>query len=725
MPNPRKPEKATITICAYCGVGCGFKAETIGNEIVRMTPWKEGKANHGHSCVKGRFAYDYWRHPDRVKTPMLRASIEEPWQEVTWEQAFAYAASELKRIQAKFGRASIGAVSSSRCTNEEIFLVQKFVRAVLGNNNIDNCARICHSPTQFGLSATVGAGAASQHFDSILQADVIMVVGANPTEGHPVFGSMMKRRIRQGAKLIVIDPRKTETVDSPHCRADFHLALRPGTNVAILNSLGHVIVRENLYNADFIKARCEWQEFEHWSKLVASDEYSPENVGAIAGVDPEHIRRAARLYASGPRSTIYYGLGVTEHSQGSTGVMCLGNLALACGMFGREGVGVNPLRGQGNVQGGSCLGSWPHVFSGYRFVTDQVTRSSFEAEWGVMLDGEPGLRLPNMFDAALTGHFKGMYIMGEDPVQSDPNQNHIIAALKSMECVIVHDIFLNETSKYAHVFLPGSSSLEKDGTFTNAERRISRVRKVVEPLAGYQDWEVTVKLMNAMGYDVSYAHAGEVLDELARLSPAYRGASFELLDRVGSAQWPVDENAPEGTEVLHMRQFPRANGRGTFMLTAFVPTRERVTEQFPLLLTTGRILSQYNVGTQTRRTANSQWHPEDILEVSRGDMQVRGLRDGDWVKVASRFGSTRLRAKESARVNPGIVYTTFHHATSKANAVTSNLSDWATNCPEYKVTAVEVTKVRTADDPSSEASVRRRQQPQERSRAEPAEVEEV
>jgi formate dehydrogenase major subunit len=725
VPNPRKPEKATITICAYCGVGCGFKAETIGNEIVRMTPWKEGKANHGHSCVKGRFAFDYWRHPDRVKTPMLRASIEEPWQEVTWEQAFAYAANELKRIQAKFGRASIGAVSSSRCTNEEIFLVQKFVRAVLGNNNIDNCARICHSPTQFGLSATVGAGAASQHFDSILQADVIMVVGANPTEGHPVFGSMMKRRIRQGAKLIVIDPRKTETVDSPHCRADFHLALRPGTNVAILNSLGHVIVRENLYNADFIKARCEWQEFEHWSKLVASDEYSPENVGAIAGVDPEHIRLAARLYASGPRSTIYYGLGVTEHSQGSTGVMCLGNLALACGMFGREGVGVNPLRGQGNVQGGSCLGSWPHVFSGYRFVTDQATRSSFEAEWGVMLDGEPGLRLPNMFDAALTGHFKGMYIMGEDPVQSDPNQNHIIAALKSMECVIVHDIFLNETSKYAHVILPGSSSLEKDGTFTNAERRISRVRKVVEPLAGYQDWEVTVKLMNAMGYDVSYAHAGEVLDELARLSPAYRGASFELLDCVGSAQWPVDENAPEGTEVLHMSQFPRANGRGTFMLTAFVPTRERVTEQFPLLLTTGRILSQYNVGTQTRRTANSQWHPEDILEMSRGDMQVRGLRDGDWVKVASRFGSTRLRAKESARVNPGILYTTFHHATSKANAVTSNLSDWATNCPEYKVTAVEATKVRTADAPSSEASVRRRQQPQERSRAEPAEVEEA
>ena len=617
--------------------------------------------------------------------------------------------ANFSRIQAKYGRASVGGVSSSRCTNEEIFLTMKFVRAVLGNNNIDNCARICHSPTQFGLSATVGAGAASQHFDSILQADVIVVVGANPTEGHPVFGSMMKRRIRQGAKLIVIDPRRTETVDSPHCRADIHLALRPGTNVAILNSLAHVIVRENLHDPEFIKSRCESQEFEHWAELVGSDEYSPENIGAIAGVDPEDIRAAARIYASGPRSTIYYGLGVTEHSQGSTGVMCLGNLALSCGMYGREGVGVNPLRGQGNVQGGSCLGSWPHVLTGYRFVTDDATRSSFEAEWGVELDPEPGLRLPNMFDAALTGHFKGMYIMGEDPVQSDPNQNHIIAALRSMECVIVHDIFLNETSKYAHVLLPGSSSLEKDGSFTNAERRISRVRKVVEPLAGYQDWEVTVKLMNAMGYDVQYAHAGEVLDELARLSPAYSGASFELLDRVGSAQWPVDTKAPEGTEVLHMEQFPRANGLGTFMLTGFVPTRERISERYPLLLTTGRILSQYNVGTQTRRTANSQWHPEDVLEMSRGDMQVRGLQTGDKVTVASRFGATKLKVVESNRVNPGIIYTTFHHAESKANAVTSDLSDWATNCPEYKVTAVEVTKVKSDETSRAQTSTAHRE----------------
>ncbi|MBU3736298.1 MAG: formate dehydrogenase subunit alpha [Methylobacterium sp.] len=705
MANPIKPERSVITTCAYCGVGCGFKAETHQGRVVRMIPWKEGKANHGHSCIKGRFAYDYYNHPDRVKTPLIRDSIDQPWREATWPEAISHAAGRLRAIQEKHGVKSIGAISSSRCTNEEIFLVQKLARAVFGNNNIDNCARICHSPTQFGLSATVGWGAASQHFDSILQADVIMVVGANPTEGHPVFGSLMKRRIRQGAKLIVIDPRQTETVRSAHIRADVHLALRPGTNVAVMDSISHVIVRERLFNERFIRERCEWEEFEHWCALVGDDRYAPEVIGPQAGIAPEDIRRAARLYAGGPNSAIYYGLGVTEHSQGSTGVMCLGNLALSCGMLGREGVGVNPLRGQGNVQGGSCLGSWPHVFSGYRFVTDPDVRGSFESDWGVALDAEPGLRLPNMFDAALTGHFLGMYIMGEDPVQSDPNQEHIIAAMRRMECVVVQDLFLNETAKYAHVFLPGSSSLEKDGTFTSAERRVNRVRKVVEPLAGYQDWEVVVLLMNAMGYPARYQHAGEILDEIARLSPAYKGLSFALLDEIGSAQWPVDENAPQGTEVLHRERFPRANGRGTFMLTEYVATRERVSDQYPLLLTTGRILSQYNVGTQTRRTANSAWHPEDVLEISREDAIARGIADGDQVWLASRFGATRLKARYSLRVNPGVVYTTFHHAETRVNVVTSDLSDWATNCPEYKVTAVEVSVTPPAAAVTSHESI--------------------
>ncbi|MFM7485037.1 MAG: formate dehydrogenase subunit alpha [Burkholderiaceae bacterium] len=689
MANPIKPDRSVITTCAYCGVGCGFKAETHQGRVVRMIPWKESKANHGHSCIKGRFAFDYYQHPDRIRTPLIREDINQPWREVGWEEAISFAAKRFRAIQQRHGVRSIGAISSSRCTNEEIFLVQKLARAVFGNNNIDNCARICHSPTQFGLSATVGWGAASQNFDSIMQADVIMVVGANPTEGHPVFGSQLKRRVRQGAKLIVIDPRRTETVRSPHVEASVHLGLRPGTNVAVLNSISHVIVREKLFNEAFIRERCEWHEFENWCNLVGSDRYAPEVIGPEAGLDPADIRRAAQMYASGPKSAIYYGLGVTEHSQGSTGVMCLGNLSLACGMLGRDGVGVNPLRGQGNVQGGSCLGSWPHVFSGDRFVTDDDVRRDFENDWGVSLDPEPGLRLPNMFDAALTGHFRGMYIMGEDPVQSDPNQSHIIEAMRSMECVVIQDLFLNETARYAHVFLPGSSSLEKDGTFTSVERRVNRVRKVVEPIAGLQDWEIVVKLMNAMGYSCQYDHASQILDEIARLSPAYRGISFELIDRIGSVQWPCDEKAPEGTEVLHRERFPRANGRGTFMLTEFVPTRERTTDTYPLLLTTGRILSQYNVGTQTRRTANSRWHAEDVLEISADDAHSRGIRHGDRIWLSSRYGATQLTAHVSERVSAGLVYTTFHHAETRVNVVTSDLSDWATNCPEYKVTAVE------------------------------------
>jgi len=691
VPIPRKPDGSVITTCAYCGVGCGFKAETLAGRVVRMIPWKEGKANHGHSCVKGRFAFDYYNHPDRIKTPMIRGSIDEPWREVSWDDAFAYAASELKRIQAKYGVGSVGAVSSSRCTNEEIFLMQKFARVALRNNNIDNCSRICHSPTQFGLHATLGAGAASQHFDSILQADVALVVGANPTEGHPVFGSMMKRRIREGAKLLVVDPRRTETVESAHCRADVHLALRPGTNVLVLNSIAHVIVHERLYNEEFIRARCHWQEFEQWSQLVGDERYRPEVVGPEAGLEPEAIRKAARIYAKGPNSTIYYGLGVTEHTQGSTGVMCLGNLALACGMLGREGVGVNPLRGQGNVQGGSCLGSWPHMLTGYRFITDDAVRQTFEREWKLELDPEPGLRLPNMFDAALAGTFKAIYIQGEDPVQSDPNQSHIMAAMRSMECVIIQDLFLNETAKFAHVFLPGSSSLEKNGTFTNAERRVSMVRKVVEPLAGLEDWEITVKLINAMGYALHYDHPSQVLDEVARLSPAYEGMSFPLIERVGSAQWPCNKDAPEGTEVLHTKTFPR--GKANFMLTAYVPTQEKTDDRHPLLLTTGRILSQYNVGTQTRRTGNVAWYSEDVLDIHADDAGPRGIVDGDMVTITSRFGSTELRARISDRVNQGVVYTTFHFVQSKANAITSDLSDWATNCPEYKVTAVEVAKI--------------------------------
>ncbi|MBO9644345.1 MAG: molybdopterin-dependent oxidoreductase, partial [Pseudacidovorax sp.] len=503
-------------------------------------------------------------------------------------------------------------------------------------------------------------------------------------------------------RLIVVDPRETEMVRGPHLQADFHLALKPGTNVALISALAHVVVTEGLLADDYIAERCDEKSFKAWKDFVARPDNSPEAMEAVTGVPAAVVRGAARLYATGNaegvktgrpvNSAIYYGLGVTEHAQGSTMVMGIANLAMACGMVGREGVGVNPLRGQNNVQGSCDMGSFPHELPGYRHISDTTTRSQFEAAWGVELSPEPGLRIPNMFDAALSGSFKGLYCEGEDIVQSDPNTQHVAAALSAMECIVVQDIFLNETAKYAHVFLPGSSFLEKDGTFTNAERRISRVRKVMPPLAQYADWEVTQLLANALGYPMHYTHPREIMAEIAALTPSFAGVSYDKLDQHGSLQWPCNDSTPEiGTPIMHIDRFVR--GKGRFIVTQYVATDEKVTPRFPLLLTTGRILSQYNVGAQTRRTPNNQWHSEDRLEIHPHDAEERGIHDGDWVGIKSRAGETVLRATVTERIQPGVVYTTFHFPESGANVITTDSSDWATNCPEYKVTAVQVAPV--------------------------------
>ncbi len=681
-------DRSLVTTCAYCGVGCSFKAEMHGEEVVRMVPYKEGKANRGHSCVKGRFAWGYANHRERILKPMLRDKITEPWREVPWEQAIGRVASEFKRIQKKYGRGSIGGITSSRCTDEETFLVQKLVRGGFGNNNVDTCARVCHSPTGYGLANTFGTSAGTQDFDSVEHADVIILIGANPTDAHPVFASRMKKRLRQGAKLIVIDPRAIDLVRTPHVEAAYHLPLVPGTNVAMLAAFAHVVVTEGLVNETFVRERCEWDAFEHWAAFVADAKNSPEAVAKITGVPAENIRKAARLYASGGNGAIYYGLGVTEHSQGSTAVMGIANLAMATGNIGRPGVGVNPLRGQNNVQGSCDMGSFPHELSGYRHISIDVTRQLFEADWGVKLEKEPGLRIPNMLDAAVDGTFKAVYIQGEDILQSDPDTKHVAAGLAAMECVVVQDLFLNETANYAHVFLPGSTFLEKDGTFINAERRIQLVRKVMEPKNGYADWEITCLIANAMGYPMHYNHPSEIMDEIARLTPTFAGVSFKRIEELGSIQWPCNEKAPEGTPVMHIGTFVR--GKGRFLITEYVATDEKVGPRFPLLLTTGRILSQYNVGAQTRRTDNVIWHEEDRLEIHPHDAEQRGVRDGDWVRLVSRSGETTLRAQITERVAPGVVYTTFHHPNTQANVVTTDFSDWATNCPEYKVTAVQV-----------------------------------
>ncbi|MGA9320458.1 MAG: formate dehydrogenase subunit alpha [Xanthobacteraceae bacterium] len=682
------PEHSVVTTCAYCGVGCSFKAEMRGDEVVRMVPYKDGKANRGHSCVKGRFAWGYANHRERILKPMIRAKISDPWREVSWEEAIGHTASEFKRIQAQYGRGSIGGITSSRCTDEETFLVQKLVRATFGNNNVDTCARVCHSPTGYGLSTTFGTSAGTQDFDSVEHTDVMIVIGANPTDAHPVFASRMKKRLRAGAKLIVIDPRRIDLVRTPHVEASYHLPLLPGTNVAILSALAHVIVTEGLVNEKFVRERCNWDEFSDWAAFVSEPRNSPEEVAKLSGVPAEQIRGAARLFATGGNGAIYYGLGVTEHSQGSTTVMAIANLAMATGNIGRPGVGVNPLRGQNNVQGSCDMGSFPHELSGYRHIANDATRAMFEALWHKPLDSEPGLRIPNMLDAAVDGSFKGLYVQGEDILQSDPDTHHVAAGLAAMECVVVQDLFLNETANYAHVFLPGSTFLEKNGTFINAERRIQLVRKVMAPKNGYEDWEITCLISEAMGYPMHYDHPSQIMDEIAHLTPTFAGVSFDKLDKLGSVQWPCNEKAPEGTPVMHIGGFVR--GKGKFVITEYIATDEKTGPRFPLLLTTGRILSQYNVGAQTRRTENVVWHEEDRLEIHPHDAEQRGIRDGDWVKLASRAGETSLRALLTERVAPGVVYTTFHHPNTQANVVTTEYSDWATNCPEYKVTAVQV-----------------------------------
>ncbi len=691
-----QPDHSVITTCAYCGVGCNFKAELQGDVVVRMVPWKDGKANHGHSCVKGRFAWGYATHPDRILKPMMRERITDPWREVSWDEAIARVAAEFRRIQAAHGRGAVGAITSSRCTDEETYLVQKLVRAGFGNNNVDTCARVCHSPTGYGLKTTLGTSAGTNDFDSVDQADVVLVMGANPTDGHPVFASHLKRRLREGAKLIVIDPRRIDLVRMPHVEAAYHLPIRPGTNVAVLDSLAHVIVTEGLVNDAYVRERCEPDSFADWAAFVAEPRNSPEEVEKFSGVPAALIRDAARLYATGGRAAIYYGLGVTEHSQGSTAVMALANLAMATGNIGFPGTGVNPLRGQNNVQGSCDMGSFPHELPGYRHISDPAVRAIYERVWGVTLDPEPGLRIPNMLDAAQDGSFLALYVQGEDIAQSDPDTRHVTAGLEAMEFVVVQDLFLNETANYAHVFLPGSTFLEKDGTFVNAERRINLVRKAIAPKNGFADWEITQKIANALGLNWHYRHPSEIMDEIAATTPSFAGVSYAKLNELGSVQWPCNEQAPEGTPVMHVGHFVR--GKGHFVVTEYVPTDERTGPRFPLLLTTGRILSQYNVGAQTRRTANSVWHEEDLLEVHPHDAEQRGIRDGDWVRLASRSGETSLRARITDRVAPGVVYTTFHHPDTQANVVTTDYSDWATNCPEYKVTAVQVSPTNGLSD---------------------------
>ena len=705
------PTRSVDTTCAYCGVGCTFRAEVQGagadTRVVRMMPSKDGGANEGHSCVKGRFAYGYAAHDDRQLHPMVRDTIDDEWRVVSWDEAITRVAAGFTAIQRDHGVGSIGGISSSRCTNEEVYVVQKMVRAAFGNNNIDTCARVCHSPTGYGLNQTFGTSAGTQDFKSVEQADVVLLIGANPTDAHPVFASRLKRRLRQGAQIIVADPRRIDLVHGPHVEAAAHLPVLPGSNVAFVNAMAHTIVTEGLHDEEFLRQRCE--NVDGYLAFIAGHENSPESTQEITGIPADQLRDSARLYAAAPNGAIYYGLGVTEHSQGSTMVMGMANLSMITGNIGREGVGVNPLRGQNNVQGSCDMGSFPHELPGYRHISRPEVRAIYDDLWGTTLDPEPGLRIPNMFDSALAGTFRGLYIQGEDIAQSDPNTQHVEAALRAMDLVVVQDLFLNETARFAHVFLPGTSFLEKDGTFTNAERRINRVRPVLPPRQGRDEWQITCDIAAAMGYPMAYAGADEIMDEVAATTPTFAGVSFARLDAEGSMQWPVTDAAPHGTPTMHVGEFVR--GKGNLVETVYVATTERTNRRFPLILTTGRILTQYNVGAQTRRTPNNTWHPEDVLEIHPADAQMRGISTGDLVDLSSRVGATTLRAEVSERMPAGVVYTTFHHPVTGANVVTTENSDWATNCPEYKVTAVEVGVANARGETDAEAAARDEREP--------------
>ena len=669
----------TRTICTYCGVGCNLEVSTVGGKVRSIQAPYDAAVNQGHTCLKGRFAFSFYNHPDRLRTPLIRKNGKlEP---ATWDEAYDYIANEFTRIKDTYGADSIAGVSSARCTNEENYLMQKFIRAVIGTNNIDSCARVCHSPTALGMQRTFGTGAATNSVIDLKYTDCIMIIGANPTDAHPVTGAKMKQFAMKGKPVIVIDPRKIEMARY----ATYHLQLRPGTNVAVLNMLLYYIISEGLEDQDFIAARTEgYDQFRE--EILRLDIAELER---ISGVDRNLAREAAFTYAKSPRAMSFHGLGVTEHSQGTFAVMLIADLAMITGNIGRRGVGVNPLRGQNNVQGAADMGCQPHQGAGYLDVTNPDYHRLYENFYGAKLPDYVGLKIPQMYNAALDNKLKAMWVMGEDLVQTDPNTHHVRAALEKLELLIVQEIFMSETCEMAHVVLPASSFLEKSGTFTNGERRIQRVNSVVEPIPGTKpDGQIVVELMNHMGYPQPDYDPATLLQEISQIVPFFKGVRWEELG-VNGKQWPVLEDGI-GTEILHIESFKR--GKGMFNFTPFRESTEIVDNQveFPYIITTNRELEHYNCGTMTRRTRNAQILTEDVLLINPFDARKNLIHDGDMVCVESARGEITIKARLTDEVKPGILSTTFHFPDIKVNDITSSVSDSEALCPEYKVVACNV-----------------------------------
>jgi len=676
-----KPDYVAQTTCAYCGVGCNFDVGMRGDRIVSMRPVDASPVNWGHACVKGRFGWDYVYSKDRLRKPIKRVGKE--WVECSWDDALAIIGGEFKRIKETYGPDALAAVSSSRGTNEENYLMQKFMRCAVGTNNVDNCARVCHSATVSGMMEVFGTWAATNSLSDLEKAKLLMVIGANPTEGHPVTGARIKRAVRRGMKLIVIDPRRIEL-----CRmAEAHLQLKPGTNVALFNGLANVIVNEGLHDKKFIEARTE--NFETWLEVIKK--YTPEETEKITGVPAEKIRQAARLYATSGTSMCAHGLGMTEHKYGSYGVMSLCNLAILTGNVGRPGTGINPLRGQNNVQGSCDVGSMPVYFNAYQKLDDPVVRAKFLDETGRPIPARKGWKVPEMWDAALEGKLRGMWVMGYDVAQTDPNLNKVRTALSKMEFLVVTDLFFNETCKYAHLVLPAASFVEKDGTFTNGERRIQRCRKVIEPRDGIvPDSEQILRVGAMLGYASSYKSAADVMDEIARLTPTMAGVTYEKLNQGFGLQWPVPDKNHPGTGVMHTEKFPR--GKAKFAPAEYLPPGELPTDDYPFTLVTGRILHHYNCGAQTRHSKLIEFVNRDVLEIHAEDAEELGIKNGENVKLTSQRASVELPCVISERVPPGQLFTTFHFPDNNLNTLLSSSADELSKCPEYKVLTVRVEK---------------------------------
>jgi formate dehydrogenase major subunit len=672
----------TRTICTYCGVGCNLEVSTNNGEILSIRAPYDAEVNQGHTCLKGRYAFKFYNHPDRLNSPMIKRNGQ--FEKVSWDEVYSYITDKFIGYKKEFGPDSMAGISSSRCTNEENYLMQKFFRAVINTNNIDGCARVCHSPTALGMQRTYGTGAATNSIDDLKDTNCIMVIGANPTDAHPVTGAKLKQFSMKSQNVsIVIDPRRTELAKY----ATHHLALRPGTNVAVLNMMMYYIITEGLVDNNFIKNRTEgYEDFKR--ELLSID---LEHIEKVSGVNRHDVRAAAIAYATAPNAMSFHGLGVTEHSQGTFTVMQIADLAMMTGNIGRRGVGVNPLRGQNNVQGSADMGVQPHQGAGYLDVTKDDVNKKYNAFYGAEVPKHIGYKIPEMFDAALKGKLKAIWIIGEDVVQTDPNTQKVIKALEATDLVIVQELFMTETAKYADVILPGASFLEKSGTFTNGERRVQAVREVVKPIEGAKpDGQIIVEVMNKMGYKQPDYTPDGMLEEISQIVPFFAGIRWDRLGKNG-LQWPVKLDGTD-TKILHQESFKR--GRGYFKFNPWQETAELTehAKDYPLILTTNRELEHYNCGAMTRRTANEQILNDDYLMINPKDAGTYLINDGDYVCVESPRGKVDVKARITDEVKEGILSTTFHFPDIMINNITGDIHDSEAMCPEYKVVAVKIRK---------------------------------